>query len=428
MVKKSPGANSSRPPPPRPAASGSSASAPKSAAGSKSGPGPGPGLESAVDDAAEAVDKEIIGASPSPSTADETKPQQQRLLNIFHDAFKEVLSRDDFGAVLQEVKGALYRRDFETAFGTEQFLEVYAARYSPPRALCYSKILAQISGRLASVLDDAVPTARGNAAYYRDEVERGRLSPTVDFREEEEEEEEEGETSPGGAIVRMLAIGGAAAETVAFAEHLRTAGSGVAGDLTLLDVGPWQEVVRKLHAGLTTAPVLSKYASAAAKATNAALVEPPERLQWAFVQKDILELDRDGLSALLGGPAPLLVTMLFTLNELYTSGGVGKTTAFLRNLTAAIPAGSLLLVVDSPGSYSEAAVGKEAKKYPMQWLLDHTLLQAVDKLPSDGCTWEKLESHDSVWFRHPQGLRYSIELHDMRYQMHLYRAYPRSTD
>ncbi|KAI1778362.1 hypothetical protein F4818DRAFT_299278 [Hypoxylon cercidicola] len=391
MVKKSSGAKPSRPPPPRAATSGIS--------GSAAGAGAGQGAAGTGKETAE---------TPS---ADEIRAQQ-RLLNVFNDTFRDVLTRDDFGAVLQQVKGALYRRDFETAFSAEHFLEVYAARYSPPRALCYARVLAHVSGHLASVLDDAVASAG-----YGDEVERGRASPTVDLEEE---------TSAGAAALRMLAIGGGAAEVVAFGEHLRRIGSAVVGDLTLLDVGPWREVIRKLQLGLTTPPVLSKYASAAAKVANAALVEPAERLRSTFVQQDVLELDRGGLSKLLG-PTPLLVTMLFTLNELYTSGGVGKTTAFLRNLAVAIPAGSLLLVVDSPGSYSEAAVGKEAKKYPMQWLLDHTLLQA-DKLPSDGCTWEKLESHDSVWFRHPEGLRYSIELHDMRYQLHLYRACPRSSD
>ncbi|KAG4218922.1 hypothetical protein PC116_g32598, partial [Phytophthora cactorum] len=193
----------------------------------------------------------------------------------------------------------------------------------------------------------------------------------------------------------MLAIGGGAAEIVAFAEFLRGAGDAVSGDLTLLDTGPWGKVIEKLHAGLTTAPPLSKYASAAAKAANAALVAPAERLRSTFVQQDALQLDSRELAGLLGRNGPVIVTLLFTLNELYTSGGIKMTTAFLRNLSSVVPVGSLLLVVDSPGSYSEAAVGKEAKRYPMQWLLDHTLLQA-DKLPPEGCRWEKIQSHDSI--------------------------------
>ncbi|KAI1402929.1 hypothetical protein F4819DRAFT_255871 [Hypoxylon fuscum] len=368
-------------------------------------------------------------AANAPS-AEELKAQQ-RLLNIFNDAFKEVLSRDDFATILQAVKGALYDRDFERAFGSEQYLEVYAARYSPPRALCYSRILGQIAGHLESLI---VTSADGEgegesksegrkAVVEEDEVERGRASPTVDLEEGEGGTKEDTKSS---STLRVLAVGGGAAEIVAFGDHIRSAGTTITGDLTLLDTGPWQEVVQKLHTGLTTSPVLSKFASATAKAANAALVEPAERLTSTFVQQDVLELDRERLPKLLG-QTPLLITMLFTLNELYTSSGVGKTTAFLRNLTATIPVNSLLLVVDSPGSYSEASVGKEAKKYPMQWLLDHTLLQ-TDKLPPNSCRWEKLESHDSIWFRHDAGLKYPIKLEDIRYQMHLYRACPRPSD
>ncbi|KAI1107173.1 hypothetical protein F4804DRAFT_243823 [Jackrogersella minutella] len=346
-------------------------------------------------------------------TSTEEIKAQQRLLNIFNDTLNEVLSDDDFDAILQKVKQALFNRDFEAAFGNEQFLEVYAARWSPSRALCYSKVLSQVAGDLERPLLAATTTSS-----EEDEVELGRVSPTVDLEEEE--------TSGHGAAFRMLAIGGGAAEIAAFGDYLHAADPNITGDLTLLDTGPWGEVVRKLHVSITTPPPLSKYASAAAKESNAALVEPSTRLRSTFIQQDVLQLDRDSLSRLLG-PTPSLVTMLFTLNELYTSGGIKLTTAFLQNLSVSIAAGSLLLVVDSPGSYSEAVVGKGARKYPMQWLLDHTLLQA-DKLPPEGCRWEKMRSHDSAWFRLAEGLRYPIDLQDMRYQMHLYRATPRPSD
>ncbi|OTA70204.1 hypothetical protein K449DRAFT_393212 [Hypoxylon sp. EC38] len=384
MVKKTPGSKSSKP------------TCPSAPAG-----------KSAVARASDQQATEVL-------SADEIKARQ-RLLNIFNDTFREVLSDDNFATILQKVKQALYNRDFEAAFGSEQYLEVYAARWSPARALCYSKILNQISDELNPLLTTSTAAIEWIESDD-DEVERGRISPTVDLEEE----------TNSSSTLKMLAIGGGAAEIVAFGDYLHGAGHGVVGDLTLLDTGPWGEVVRKLHTGLTAPPSLSKYASAAAKAANAALVEPATRLKSTFVQQDVLQLNNDHLSKLLG-QTPLLVTMLFTLNELYTSGGIKMTTAFLRNLTATIPAGSLLLVVDSPGSYSEAGVGKEAKKYPMQWLLDHTLLQ-IDKLPPEGCTWEKLKSHDSIWFRLVEGLRYPIELQDMRYQMHLYRANPRPSD
>ncbi len=136
--------------------------------------------------------------------------------------------------------------------------------------------------------------------------------------------------------------------------------------------------------------------------------------------QDILELEKPKLADIIG-PCPCLTTLLFTLNELFASGGIGKTTAFLMKLTSIIPIGSLLLVVDSPGSYSETTVGKLAKRYPMQWLLDKVLLE-TESNPVEGRRWVKLQSNDSVWFRLSDGLRYPIPLENMRYQMHLYRA------
>ncbi|KAF7570664.1 hypothetical protein PtrM4_106660 [Pyrenophora tritici-repentis] len=48
---------------------------------------------------------------------------QQLLLNIFRNSFAEHLS-SDFAPLLQEVKGHLYNRDFATAFGKNEYLEV----------------------------------------------------------------------------------------------------------------------------------------------------------------------------------------------------------------------------------------------------------------------------------------------------------------
>lgn len=56
---------------------------------------------------------------------------QQLLLNIFKDVFHEVLDGEDLKKTLQEVKGALYERDFERAFGKDEFLEAYSVRWSP---------------------------------------------------------------------------------------------------------------------------------------------------------------------------------------------------------------------------------------------------------------------------------------------------------
>ncbi|KID90383.1 hypothetical protein MGU_02260 [Metarhizium guizhouense ARSEF 977] len=334
--------------------------------------------------------------SPAPASANGTHSQrnQQTLVNIFADAFANVLSSERFPALLQEIKQALYSRDFGRAFGREDYLEAYAARWSPTRALCYASVFVGIDAHLEGLASDAAGSVESEASH-----DGAADSPD--------------EARPRRGGLKMLCIGGCAAEHVAFASYLdQTKRSGT---IALLDSAPWEHVASMLQMQLTTAPALSKYASAAARASNTALVDP-SRLAFSFTQADVLSLTAEALLEQVGS-APLIVTLMFTLNELYTEGGIGKTTKFLRSLGQVLAGGSLLLVVDSPGSYSEAAVGKEKKRYPMQWLLNHTLLEGE----SSGYTWDKLESEESMWFRMPEGLSYPIQLENMRYQMHLYR-------
>ena len=82
------------------------------------------------------------------------------------------------------------------------------------------------------------------------------------------------------------------------------------------------------------------------------------------------------------------------------------------------------MVVDSPGSYSTVTINGSEKKYPMQWLLDHTMLSTK---ATAGTAWEKVASDESKWFRLPEGLQYPIKLENMRYQFHLYRRLANSS-
>lgn len=359
---------------------------------------------------------------------EQTRPYQQKILNVFQAAFSSVLASEDLTAILQEVKTALFNRDFDKAFGNEDYLEAYAARWSPTRALCYSSVLNGIRSHLDEMLSRA---------------ETSSPPPPADSSAEDEE-------PAANNHLRVLAIGGGAAEIVALASFIGQqqqqqqrppSAPLLTTSALLLDVAPWGPAVEKLRAALTTRPEMSKYASASARAANAAVVEDPGQLGGvAFRRGDALSLAEEGqvegIASLvrsvsasgsgsgLGRPhgPPILVTLLFTLNELLSDGdsGVARTAALLLALTGALPAGSLLLVVDSPGSYSEAAVGgagPSGRRYPMRWLLDRVLLQAA------GGAWEGVESRDSAWFRlEPRGLEYPIPLEDMRYQMHLYRA------
>ncbi|KAK4242524.1 hypothetical protein C8A03DRAFT_11295 [Achaetomium macrosporum] len=355
-----------------------------------------------------AVSSVQAGQAEKQTISDDARKQQQRVLDVFRHAFSEVFSSPDFTATLQSVKQALFDRDFARAFGNPEHLAVYAARWSPTRALCYASVLSGIKEHLESLC-------------YPSQLDGSGIGDSEDLDEVKPASIAEPQRSPP---LRVLSIGGGAAELVAFGaflnEHTSAKSAPLSGSITLLDSGPWIAAVSQLSTALTTPPALSKYASAAAKLSNTAMVSP-SLFTSAFLQHDALSLDKDRLSSLLGA-TPLLITVLFTLNELFTASGIGKTTAFLLDLTATVPFGSLLLVVDSPGSYSETSVGKEAKRYPMQWLLDRIML-GTRREPINGRRWAKIESQDSVWFRlASEVLDYPIPLENMRYQMHLYRA------
>ncbi|PHH82986.1 hypothetical protein CDD82_4100 [Ophiocordyceps australis] len=343
----------------------------------------------------------------------------QRLLNLFSAAFAPLLASDSLPALLQDIKQALFRRDFAAAFSRPDLLDAYAARWSPPRAVCYAAVLRHVSFYLNALVSGEAPQL--NAHHHdatelsisdrpgNDKLHQSDLWPTAYSANQQL-------TSPNvpHKKLRMLAMGGCAAEVVAFASYLCDAS--LDGSLILVDSAPWSAVTSLLQTTIVSPLPLSKYASAAARAANQPFLSPASRLSLSFCQTDVLSLSRDALSAMTTNE-PLVVTLLFTLNELYTIGGIAQTTKFLGLLGHVLAAGSLLLVIDSPGSYSEAKVGKADKRYPMRWLLQHTLLDTK----TTSHAWEKLESHDSIWCRLPAELSYPIQLEDMRYQMHLYR-------
>lgn len=313
---------------------------------------------------------------------------QLRLLDVFSRAFADELYAPDLDATLQEIKGALFNRDFAAAFGREENLAAYAARWSPTRALCYASIFNRLEEQFSGLLTGA-------------------------GEEKVEEQLGDGDGDAERPRLRMVSVGGGAAEVGAMATFLEC-NPHASGDLTLVDSGPWGPVVDRLQHSLTTAPPLPSTASPAAVAANKPFL-PTSALKSTFHHDDILSLDGPSLSRLLGD-TPAVVTLLFTLNELFTSAGIGKTTAFLLALGAHLAKDSLLLVVDSPGSYAEAQVGGGEKRYPMRWLLEHALLTTA------AGTWERVESCDSVWFRIAESLRYPLALENMRYQLHLYRV------
>lgn len=370
---------------------------------------------------------------------------QQLILNIFRDTFPASQDFEGLKPTLQEINNALAQKDLAGAFGKQEYMDAYAVRWSPSRALAYANILAWICSERAE--DDWI-----NRLINGNE---------------------------GNNPAKVVCFGGGAAEIVAFAgllRHLRHEATGkpetqqstqskdvtsttlesssisetaspapdsTSLDVNLVDVANWSSVISNLHTSLETPPTLSKYASTAARASNASYLIP-RALQSNFTQTDILGSSTEDLRTLIG-PDPTFLTLFFTLNDLYSTS-IPKTSAFLLKLTNAAPKGSLLLIADSPGAYCSPTTPptatteqtetepEETKKYPMHRLMDYVLLEkkkatkkaeSADPASSEDeveavASWEKIVEEKNMLYKLEEGLRYPI-LENIRYQMHLFR-------
>jgi 25S rRNA (uracil2843-N3)-methyltransferase len=125
------------------------------------------------------------------------------------------------------------------------------------------------------------------------------------------------------------------------------------------------------------------------------------------------------------GPNTTLLTLCFTLGELY-SISIPKKSAFLIKLTAAGLRGSLLLVVDTPGAYAKSGTQNDEtaqeKKSPMDRLMYKALLPKIPQKAEEvkeAAAWGKLVEEDNYLLQLPEGLRFPVSLENIKFQLHL---------
>ncbi|KAJ5904359.1 hypothetical protein N7504_006742 [Penicillium tannophilum] len=354
---------------------------------------------------------------------------QQLLLDVFKtallnsspgaDGSEREFESLDIKSLIQTIKSHLYQRDFDSAFteAGEDHLRAYALRWSASRALGYAGLFKGVLSwmrrdaegsdsngtRVVCLGGGAGAEIVALAGAWRD-LDNGvdSLSGQAEgLSLEDKEGEAEAEKASAPSSNRNLAIAAA-------------------------DIADWSSVVERLAATLTSpdvpAPSTSKH--------KAPLVPAGHNVDVTFHRADLLGLPEKELKDfVLGGEtshSSLLVTLMFTLNELFTTS-MPKTTAFMLRLTEILKPGAILLVVDSPGSYSTLKLGKpgpdgeqQERNYPMKFLLDHTLISVAKG------QWEQVYSQDSRWWRREAArLRYEVGegagLEDMRFQVHIYR-------
>ncbi|KAK6216073.1 hypothetical protein LQW54_003848 [Pestalotiopsis sp. IQ-011] len=343
--------------------------------------------------------------APAPSLQKTFLPVelQQLILDVFRVTFPASQDFEALKPLLALINDPLVQGDFETAFGTDEFRDGYAIRWSPSRALMYSDVLAQICDE-----------HRG-CPWAEQLLGDGAAGP-----------------------VRVLCLGGGAAELMALAGLLRYRREDAAGrpeaasspplapiiDIHQVDAADWSGIVSRLNTALITPPELSKYASAAARAQNASFLSP-QAFATNFTKTDVLKLTVEDLQSMMRSDVTL-VTLLFTLNDLYKTS-IPRATSLLRNLSALAPRGCLLLAIDAHEATATAVGPRDGqeKAYPMSWLLDKALIPnqgPAGEASAPPPVWEKLVDDTNRLCKFPEkGLNYPAGLENLKVQVHLFR-------
>jgi 25S rRNA (uracil2843-N3)-methyltransferase len=275
----------------------------------------------------------------------------KEILELFQESFPNTfdLGEEELQNRIQKVKSSLFDRDYRGAFGSQDSLDVYAVRWSSSRALAYSEFFSSL--------------------------------PPI-------------KTALARNGCRVLTIGGGAgAEIVAIASvALLGDEKDTSVQVTAVDVAQWDTVVSRI-----VDYVNNKWYAWHQR-------EPSTAFSVHFINHDILTLPVAELQL----ESVDLITCMFTTNELFASSKAG-TVKFLQSLSSC-HATTLLVILESAGSYSEIRVG--TKTFPVQFLIQHTL--------TTNGTWKLLDSDDSRWYRVPDGLKYPLKLENMRFFFRLY--------
>lgn len=425
-------------------------------------------------------------------------PLQQLLLNVFQygllsdrDSKTEALSRP-LSELVQILKTHLYHRDFISAFAdaNEELLKAYALRWSAGRALGYAGIFASVLEMI--IQHRTVVAGNDKAGQHVVCIGGGAGAEIVGLAAAWRWLHDGGISNAPAAVTSDRAaefssmnnnFRNISLENEMEPAQIPDTDTELAGQqpfsnfsITSIDIADWSSLVNTLNKAILSESIPSSMAC------PAPLIPPtnPEsqvdgQFQVHFKKADVLKLTDQEMRSLFSPPRNvngdmkfdwlamkrnenMLVTLMFTLNELFLTS-ISMTTAFLLRLTDMLHPGTILLVVDSPGSYSTVsfATSKEnstqkssnsstlppsredhttrqdvkasatksnhpmsQRNYPMRFLLDHALLSVADG------NWERVVSEDSRWFRRDTTLlKYQvgdgIGLEDMRVQIHVYR-------
>jgi 25S rRNA (uracil2843-N3)-methyltransferase len=336
----------------------------------------------------------------------------QQLVDLLQSHSAETFAAPTFSATVQAVKGALYERDYPKAFGSEEYLRAYVARWVPGRAMAYRDILGDYCEQLWQVKRGEEKVISVPAVVEsEDSDEEG------DSDEESSEEDEvaapatsvdalaeqAGSLSLGSDAhvasrsINVLSLGaGPCSELFAVASLVLTSGTPAQVDLQCVDSAAFGPIVETAAASIRESWGVGE-----------------NRLKVDYLQRDLLS---DAGQEQMRVEQADLITLLYTTHELLVASRAA-TLKLLASLTQRAKPGTLLLMVESAGSFSAMPVGPsssggEAKQFPLEFLLDLVLAGGRGGKGD----WEIVEKEESRWFRVPDGVGkgYPVRLENMR--------------
>lgn len=293
-----------------------------------------------------------------PATHPETY-STTKVIDLFLECFKFILSSDELPSMVQLVKGELYNRNYIAAFDSEDKRLAYVARWVPARALAYASLFASLKDVLR---------------MFQNPMEQRRV---------------------------LCVGGGASSEVVGLASlfsglKLKDGSSKATLHVDVIDIADWGSIVAKISLF-----VQEKWLYDGSSFTS------------NFICGDVLALSAEEMHL----EQQDLISLLFTTNELFCEKKT-ETIRFLQLLSKVCKKDSYLLIAESAGSYSHITVGQ--KQFPVQFLIDMIL---VGKPSEKNGAWEIVQLSESCWYRvdEKETVKYPVKLENMRFFYRLYK-------
>lgn len=307
---------------------------------------------------------------------------------------------DILGKTIQKVKGFLYDRDYEAAFGTPERLNAYVYRWSPSRSFCYAHVFYK-------TLNNSNNKDKDKSSVTTTTSKNSKKSSSArPVNTSEKETKDNNNNAINTTPNKVLSIGGGACgEIVGYGHYLKRLQEEQRQEqdnsptnlhdneekdpaqqqqqqessfqIDVIDMANWTSIIDKVKTSLST--------------TNSWGIDSSPQI--SFIHKSILSMDPEEIKTLV--QSHNVITIFFTLNELFQQDKQ-QTIKLLQLIRTFAKSGTTVIFIESAGSYSDIQVGK--KTFSIQMLV-HYLMTSPP--PSDDPpTWNVIEKTESVWYRH----------------------------